>query len=108
MVTPDVHVGADICGFDLESEYELCIRWTQLGSFYPFARNHNRRAMRGDRSILAYFPKSSRWFDYYNGEEINVTGRVVSLPAPLETINLHLRGGYIIPAQKPANNTVYR
>ncbi|KAL6030232.1 hypothetical protein STEG23_035760, partial [Scotinomys teguina] len=176
------YTGSDICGFFQDAEYEMCVRWMQLGAFYPFSRNHNtigtrrqdpvswdkpfedisrsvletrytllpylytlmykahregstvvrpllheflsdretwnidRQFLLGPaflvspvlepnaRSVNAYFPKA-HWYDYYTGANINSTGEWKSLPAPLEHINLHIRGGYILPWQQHALNT---
>ncbi|XP_039716533.1 maltase-glucoamylase isoform X1 [Pteropus medius] len=176
------YTGADICGFFQDAEYEMCVRWMQLGAFYPFARNHNTIGTRRQdpvswddtfmnisrsvlqtrytllpylytlmhmahtegstvvrpllhefvsdhvtwdvdsqfllgpaflvspvlepnaRNVTAYFPRA-RWYDFYTGVDVQARGEWKSLPAPLDHINLHVRGGYILPWQEPAQNT---
>nr|XP_020652659.1 maltase-glucoamylase, intestinal-like [Pogona vitticeps] len=177
-------VGADICGFYLDTTFELCLRWTQLGAFYPLSRNHNALGQKeqdpgvfgiefariarstlqirysllpylytlffeahvsgntvarglmhefpadlethgidraflwgpalmitpvlqeGARSVDVYFPDAS-WFDYYTGDKIPASShnKYVSVDAPLEKIPLFIRGGSILPTQKPATRT---
>ncbi|XP_029455043.1 lysosomal alpha-glucosidase [Rhinatrema bivittatum] len=176
-------VGADICGFAGNTTEELCVRWTQLGVFYPFMRNHNnerglpqepyvfspeaQRAIRkalhlrylllpylytlfhkahtagetvarplflefpsdpntwtvdrqlmwgeallitpilekGKTEVSGYFPPGT-WYNLIAGTAIHSKGQWVILPAPLDSINVHIRAGYILPLQVPGNTTV--
>uniref|UniRef100_A0A667IGG8 Maltase-glucoamylase n=2 Tax=Lynx canadensis TaxID=61383 RepID=A0A667IGG8_LYNCA len=56
------------------------------------------------RNVTAYFPRA-RWYDYYTGVDIKARGEWKALLAPLDHINLHVRGGFILPWQEPAQNT---
>ncbi|NXD38427.1 MGA protein, partial [Copsychus sechellarum] len=59
-----------------------------------------------NRSVNAYFP-NARWYDYHTDTDTGFRRQFQNLSAPLEHINLHIRGGHILPWQRPANTTAY-
>lgn len=180
------YFGVETCGFNGNSDMELCTRWMQLSAWYPFYRNHNnrnaipqeayiwattaestRRIMDIRYSLLPYtytlfhkantagetvlralaweFPNDASlaavdnqfmsgpallitpvlvpqattvkgvfpgiaegtiWYDYYNLTKVEVAaGENKTLDAPLLHQPIHIRGGYIVPTQKPGNTT---
>jgi len=60
----------------------------------------------GATSVQAYFPKAI-WYDWFTGAAASDGSEAATrtLQAPILTINVHLRGGYIIPTQQPALTT---
>jgi alpha-glucosidase len=54
-------VGTDTCGFQGNTDEELCNRWMQLSAFAPFYRNHNQRgAMSQEPYVWDSVAKASR------------------------------------------------
>ncbi|KAF4566163.1 hypothetical protein EYR36_011578 [Pleurotus pulmonarius] len=65
-------VGADTCGFNGNSDEELCNRWMQLAAFTPFYRNHN---------ILGAIPQEPyRWDSVANASRTAISARYSLLP----------------------------
>uniref|UniRef100_A0A0P4VW06 DUF5110 domain-containing protein n=1 Tax=Scylla olivacea TaxID=85551 RepID=A0A0P4VW06_SCYOL len=51
-----------------------------------------------------YFPQDA-WYDYYSGTPVQFPGEKATIRAPRDTIPLHIRGGHVLPTQRPARNT---
>lgn len=64
----------------------------------------------GVTSVEAYLP-DARFYHYLTGEEVSKPrrndngGSMVTFPTPMDSINVHVRGGNVIPTQEPAVNT---
>uniref|UniRef100_A0A8C6PJX3 Lysosomal alpha-glucosidase n=1 Tax=Nothobranchius furzeri TaxID=105023 RepID=A0A8C6PJX3_NOTFU len=58
----------------------------------------------GSVEVKAYLPAGT-WYSLQNGQPLYSKGEYFLLPAPLETINVHVREGHIIPQQEPALTT---
>ncbi|KAF8154898.1 glycosyl hydrolases family 31-domain-containing protein [Crassisporium funariophilum] len=65
-------VGADTCGFNGNTDEELCNRWMQLSAFTPFYRNHN---LKGAISQEPY-----RWDSVANASRTAIAIRYSLLP----------------------------
>ncbi|KAF8898025.1 glycosyl hydrolases family 31-domain-containing protein [Gymnopilus junonius] len=65
-------VGADTCGFNGNTDEELCNRWMQLAAFTPFFRNHN---VKGAISQEPY-----RWDSVANASRTAISIRYSLLP----------------------------
>ncbi|KAI0762328.1 glycosyl hydrolases family 31-domain-containing protein [Fomes fomentarius] len=65
-------VGPDTCGFQGNTDEELCGRWMQLSAFFPFFRNHNVR------SALPQEPY--RWESVANASRTAISIRYSLLP----------------------------
>lgn len=58
----------------------------------------------GSTNVFPYLP-AGIWYDYYTKTAIKSTGEKFNISAPLDTIPIFLRGGYIIPQQSSAPTT---
>ncbi|XP_064599991.1 lysosomal alpha-glucosidase-like isoform X2 [Liolophura sinensis] len=55
-------------------------------------------------SVDGYFPKGV-WYNLHTGQKLVSAGQTVTLDAPLDVINVHVRAGFILPTQQPALST---
>ncbi|KIJ63989.1 glycoside hydrolase family 31 protein [Hydnomerulius pinastri MD-312] len=65
-------VGADTCGFNDNTDEELCNRWMELSAFVPFYRNHN--------TYGALPQEPYRWDSVANASRIAIAARYSMLP----------------------------
>ncbi|CAF3661599.1 unnamed protein product [Rotaria sp. Silwood1] len=54
-------------------------------------------------TVNVYIPEDV-WYQFSSGVKVKVVGVFTDLDAPLEKINVHVRGGFIIPMQMPGAN----
>ncbi|KAJ6553086.1 glycosyl hydrolases family 31-domain-containing protein [Mycena capillaripes] len=65
-------VGTDTCGFQGNTDEELCNRWMQLAAFTPFYRNHNQRGAMSQEPFV--------WDSVANASRTAIAVRYAMLP----------------------------
>ncbi|GAB1607821.1 lysosomal alpha-glucosidase-like [Argonauta hians] len=84
----------DVTTYDLETQF-----------FWGSALLISPVLQKDVQSVLAYFPRGV-WYDFYSGKVLsNASQSYLELEAAPDVINLHLRGGEILPLQEPALTT---
>ena len=64
--------GVDTCGFNGNTDMELCNRWMQLSAFFPFYRNHN--------TLNAISQEAFRWESVITATKTAMAVRFALLP----------------------------
>ncbi|CAF1330547.1 unnamed protein product [Adineta ricciae] len=62
--------------------------------------------LQNSTTVHAYVPQDV-WYEFPSGIQINKVGQYVDFETPIQKINVHVRGGFIIPMQIPGPNLVY-
>jgi alpha-glucosidase (family GH31 glycosyl hydrolase) len=56
-------------------------------------------------TVHAYIPQDV-WYEFPSGVQVKSVGQFVDFDAPLSKINVHVRGGFIIPMQTAGTNLI--
>ncbi|CAF4760152.1 unnamed protein product, partial [Rotaria magnacalcarata] len=60
----------------------------------------------GGRYVQVYIP-SSHWYNFHTGTQIAAQRQYIWMSAPLDTIQIFIKGGAILPTQGYAENTKF-
>ncbi|KAG0649653.1 Alpha-glucosidase [Hyphodiscus hymeniophilus] len=83
--------GVDTCGFNGNTDEELCNRWMQLSAFFPFYRNHN--------TLSAIPQEPFRWASVAEASKVAMQIRYTLLPYIYTTFYLaHSTGSTVMRA----------
>ncbi|KAE8441776.1 hypothetical protein EG329_004334 [Mollisiaceae sp. DMI_Dod_QoI] len=83
--------GVDTCGFNGNTDEELCNRWMQLSAFFPFYRNHN--------TLSAISQEPYRWASVAEASKTAMKIRYTLLPYIYTTFYLaHSTGSTVVRA----------
>ncbi|KTG36911.1 hypothetical protein cypCar_00036484 [Cyprinus carpio] len=85
----------------------LNIRYTLLPYLYTLMYEAHAHGNTVGVTVVRGYVPNARWYDYYTGAVVGVRGQFMNMDTPLSKINLHVRGGHVLPWQKPENNTHY-